>query len=120
MSVPRAALATAGLFLLLQGCVFLPQASRSPEYADCDLVTRELDLAYVEGGSLFSDVFRQHHGCVNEACLAVLVALAAIPAGSFVISGSIVIVGNTVHWFEAQGRCEDGAVQYFSDLVAGE
>jgi len=40
-----------------------------------------------------------------EICLASLVASAS---SSIVVSSSIVLVGNTVHWLERQGRCEDG------------
>jgi hypothetical protein len=32
----------------------------------------------------------------------------AIFAGSALISGSIVLTGNTVHWLEYQGTCSDG------------
>jgi len=33
-----------------------------------------------------------------------------IPAGSFVLSGGIILVGNTLHWLEYQGTCEDSAL----------
>jgi len=39
-----------------------------------------------------------------DICLASLLA----SASSIVVSGSIVLVGNTVHWLERQGTCEDG------------
>ena len=32
-------------------------------------------------------------------------ALGAVAAASAVVSGSIVITGNAVYWFEKQGRC---------------
>ena len=40
----------------------------------------------------------------NDECL--LVAL-GVASTSYIVSGSIVVVGNTVHWIEKQGRCED-------------
>lgn len=35
----------------------------------------------------------------------------AIPITSFIVSGSIVVVGNTVHWIEEQGTCEESMTQ---------
>ena len=52
--------------------------------------------------------------CVGEG-EAVLVCLAltgvVIPAGSFVVSGSIVLSSNTLRWLEYQGHCDDGVIQ---------
>lgn len=31
-----------------------------------------------------------------------------VTGGSAVVSGSIVLVGNTAHWLEYQGTCSDG------------
>jgi hypothetical protein len=44
-------------------------------------------------------------GCVNDGCVALLVAVGAVAAASAVVSGSIVVAGNVVYWFEKQGRC---------------
>lgn len=49
--------------------------------------------------------------CHSDECEALLIVVAAIPVGSFIVSGSIVLVGNTVHWLEQQGRCDDGVIQ---------
>ena len=43
-----------------------------------------------------------------EACLVTFGII--IPAGSFVISGGIVLVGNTLYWLEYQGTCKDGLI----------
>lgn len=57
-------------------------------------------------------------GCHDEECLA---AALVISAGSMLISGSIVLTGNTVHWLEYQGICSDGylntAKQLFFERV---
>ena len=48
-------------------------------------------------------------GCKNGDCsAAALAGVVAITAGSAVISGSIVLTGNTIHWLEYQGTCSDG------------
>ena len=46
--------------------------------------------------------------CRNEECAIVLAGVAAISAGSAIVSGSIVLTGNTIHWLEYQGTCSDG------------
>ena len=78
---------------LLSGCIVTPRTVHDSDHGDCRLVTRkwELETSMVGAGA-----------CTNEACVA---ALLALPVVSGAISGSIVIVGNTLHWLEAQGRC---------------
>ena len=44
-------------------------------------------------------------GCVNDGCVALLVAVGAVAVASAVVSGSIVVAGNVVYWFEKQGQC---------------
>jgi hypothetical protein len=34
-----------------------------------------------------------------------------IPAGSLVVSGSIVLSSNTLRWLEYQGHCDEGVIQ---------
>ncbi len=56
--------------------------------------------------------------CHDEACLAVILA---VSAGSFIVSGSIVLTNNTVHWLEYQGTCSDSYLnttkQFFLDSL---
>ncbi len=82
--------------LLLQACVFVP---RTVEIYDkgCQVSSRQM---YVEP-ILIGDFV----DCFDESCAQFLVALGAVAASSVVVSGSIVIVGNAVYWFEKQGRC---------------
>ncbi|MEY4749125.1 MAG: hypothetical protein RIQ60_1339 [Pseudomonadota bacterium] len=43
--------------------------------------------------------------CRGEECGAMLVIFGAVSAASAVVSGSIVVVGNVVYWFEKQNNC---------------
>ena len=45
------------------------------------------------------------HNCGGDACAALLASLGVVAAASAVVSGSIVIVGNIVYWFERQQGC---------------
>lgn len=80
---------------LLAACIVTPKTIDDVQHRDCRLVTRkwELETSVVGAGA-----------CINEACVA---ALLALPVVSGAISGSIVLVGNTLHWLEAQGRCSE-------------
>lgn len=96
------------LYSLLTGCaVFYPDVSENYQApANCELATRKLDLKTHTDTNL---VITAH--CKRDECLVQLAVMAVVPVGSFVVSGSIVLVGNTAHWLEKQGRCDDSAVQ---------
>jgi hypothetical protein len=87
----------------LSGCAFVPeQIPDEPATGTCQISTPEWKLTVAE----INDVMVcQSSG--KEAAYCLLTVGLVIPAGSFVVSGSIVIVGNTLHWLEYQGRCED-------------
>jgi hypothetical protein len=84
--------------ILVSACVFVPRESRTQHYAQkCKMLSRELTL---EAEDIHTS------GCHSSNDLEVcLLGLVVIPAASFVVSGSIVLVGNTLHWLEYQGSC---------------
>jgi hypothetical protein len=91
------------LVFLLAGC-FVPK--KVPHTADeqrCELKTQQLKLVMSEKA-----YFPSGARCSGDECLVVLAVMAAIPVGSALVSGSIVVVGNTAHWLEYQGRCDQG------------
>jgi hypothetical protein len=96
------------LAFLINGC-FAPAivADRS----GCQLVSKKLELVHFEAGS---DVLRQiaSSDCQNAECLLfILVGVSVISATSFIVSGSIVVIGNTLHWIEEQGKCQESSTQ---------
>ena len=86
------------LSFALSACVVYP---KKVEYydSDCRIDAKRLEL---ETGVLISDVCSGGGSEVEGACLA---ALLAVGAGSAIVSGSIVVVGNTVYWLEKKGKC---------------
>ena len=90
------------LVLVLTACIFLPE-ERNNDAAEDDchmnmpqwtLRSEDLrDLTMCQGSG---------QGAVN--CL--LMIGIVVPVGTFVVSGSLVVVGNTLHWLEYQGRCK--------------
>jgi hypothetical protein len=93
--------------LLIQGCVFVPKTK--PEdlvYGDCTTYTRKWELTQKQ--------YLDFDGCYGSSSIESGICLSLIgiivPAGSFIVSGSVVLVGNTLNWLEYKGRCEDGAI----------
>ena len=83
--------------MLLCACMTVPVIDHSRP-GPCPMLTRELTLTVVE----MRDAYKC--GQVND-CLAVLALGSALFVASTVVSGSVVIVGNTLHWMERNGRC---------------
>jgi len=96
LRIPRAIIAVS---FFVSGCVFYP---RTIEYYDaqCDIKYRKLVLeteAMKETCSGPRSNDPEGHGC-----LALVVAMSA---GSAIVSGSIVVAGNTIYWLEKEGKC---------------
>jgi hypothetical protein len=83
--------------LLLQACVMVPRTVVGYD-PQCRTESRHMVLDAVQVGSIGS--------CSNQGCAAILALAGVTAAASTLVSGSIVVVGNVVHWLEKQGRCE--------------
>ena len=88
------------VFSLLQGCVAYPKETFRKDYERRDLVSREYHLTMNRGG-----LKMLMQGTLDPLQALVLAGLSA--SVTIVVSGSVVIVGNTVHFLEKQGSCDD-------------
>ncbi len=99
------------LALTLSGCVVPMVDNDDTASNSCHTHTRSMSLKVLDENPLM-------RGCHDDECLA---AALVISAGSALISGTIVLTGNTVHWLEYQGTCSDGylnsAKQLFFETV---
>jgi hypothetical protein len=82
----------------LSGCVVPVVENDDTASSACHTYTKSMSLKVLDENPFM-------RGCHDEECLA---AALVVSAGSAVISGSIVLTGNTVHWLEYQGTCSDG------------
>ena len=103
------------IMFLMQSCIVLPKTVPREEQ-NCVLLTKSMTIDYHTSPDLIDEaVDEMIHAlasdCHEPECLLVLAPLVAISAGSFVVSGSIVVAGNTIHWIEKQGRCDDSITQ---------
>ncbi len=91
--VRRATLLAAAL---LAGCVYLPRTTAHYD-PQCQVVNKRIELEPVQLAAI--------GGCSNAGCAALLVAAGVTAVASAVVSGSVMVVGNAVHWLERQGQC---------------
>lgn len=92
----RSRAAAAVALLGLTACVYTPRTVTVYD-RDCRIQTRQMVLDEQQVGAIGH--------CRNEGCLAALVAFGAVSAVTAVVSGSIVVVGNVVYWFEKRSGC---------------
>ena len=102
------------LSIIIGGCLVIPKTENSI-VNNCELVTNKWTLEIYNIGSN-----NECYGCDEfvrgilecggevEECVAIV---ATVSLGWTVIAGSVVVVGNTVHWLEKQGSCEDSLVK---------
>jgi len=91
------------LAALLQGCVYLPHTATVYD-EKCNVHYREMSLQPYQ-------VAQFAGSCNHQDCAYLLVALGAVSAASVIVSGSIVVAGNLVYWFEKHGQCVASAVR---------
>src|SRR5665647_197603 len=88
----------------LSACVVVPVVDKYDDTSStCKTYTRSMSLKTLQMNGVCDD-----KGCVGGALV--------LTAGSALISGSIVLAGNTVHWLEYQGTCSDGYLNVTKQL----
>lgn len=91
---------------LLQACVYIPR-TREVYDAGCQVVYKQLVLEAVQ--------MRGAEQCMRNAatpdCLVAALGSGFTVVASAVVSGSIVIAGNTLYWLEKQGNCRPATVR---------
>jgi len=95
-----------GLALVLSACVYVPVVDeQDAASSSCKTYTKSMSLESVQLQGNIAE-----NGCINnrDCVVGALAGVIVVTAGSAIISGSIVITGNTLHWLEYQGTCSDG------------
>ena len=116
--------------IFISACTFLPGIDEEQPYESesCKLITQKLDLDTYMGFNevnLDSTTNKRNtssnpswknlkhviHDDIEEAMMAIILAWGA---STFIVSGSIIVSGNILHWAEYQGRCEESELRQFS------
>ncbi len=104
------------LSFLIVGC-FAPGIIAEKNQS-CQLVTKKLELVLYEEGSqaltsgTFLGMLESSEACQTPECLLIIpLSVLAISVTSIIVSGSIVVVGNTIHWIEKEGKCKSSTTR---------
>lgn len=89
--------AVLALSMLVSGCVVYPK--QIEYYTDCDIKAKKLVL---ETEAMKAACSASSGDPEGKACLGGLLTLGVASA---IVSGSIVVIGNTVYWLEKEGKC---------------
>jgi len=89
--------------MIISSCAVVAEKEPSQLYNNCTVNTPSYHIKKQDLSE--SEVCSNAH----PACLPVLGIF--VPAISTVVSGSIYIVGNTIHWLEYQGRCDSETIE---------
>lgn len=86
---------------LCVSCAVVPVTkAHSTRDIQCGVSSHEFDLKMIKAGSISAS-------CNTPECILSIGLFAAAWTGvTAIVSGSIVLVGNTVHWIEQQGPCD--------------
>ncbi|AWB67129.1 hypothetical protein C2869_12100 [Saccharobesus litoralis] len=87
---------------LLSACVIYPEKVHYYD-EDCGVTSKKYELK--------KDIekIEQLGECVGQACAIKLLAVAGITSAELVVSGTVVMAGNTVYWLEKQANCKNKA-----------
>jgi hypothetical protein len=91
------------LSVICASCAFLPETSENQEYySKCKMSTKKLVLK--------ADIDKKYSVCdaseLKDTPLVCLVANGIVSSASIIISGSIVVLGNSIHWLEYKAGCK--------------
>ncbi len=86
---------------LVSGCIFYPHPTEQYNN-DCDLTARRLELRSTFIAGMCRSETDPRYDYNGTGCL---VGLLTLSAGSAIVSGSVVVVGNTVYWLEEKASC---------------
>jgi hypothetical protein len=93
---------------LLIACCFLCSCIIKPRQVvgydvECNIETKRYELT-AEQVKMFENMQCENNGCKEEFVARVVGAVFVVPL-SAIVSGSIVVTGNTLHWLEEKGKC---------------
>ena len=88
------------VIFILSGCFYVPKVAERQD-STCELITKSLTLENIGTADNYPS------GCKDKCVLFAM----GVTASSVIVSGSVVAVGNTIHWIEKQGRCEDRMIK---------
>ena len=100
--------------VMISSCVTVPREVK-PSENNCQLTTKQYTLSLYGNSKPYLEAIseqdfylancRGENHPIETLCNLINVTILGISATTFIVSGSIVIVGNTIHWIEKQAVC---------------
>lgn len=91
--------------ITLSGCIFTPVANQHQPYSNnCDLKTQKLTISEAKQQHIVNCKIMSNE---NDLLGCILLEGILLPATSFIVSGSIVLINNSIHWIEYKGKCDN-------------
>lgn len=107
---------------LLSACAVVPKFSEGEVPANCEVFTKSVELDFV--GATPDDMGHFDCGNADEACAVIALVALGVLTTTFIVSGSVYVVGNSAHWLEKQGRCDsddlEQEIQEFADTMSDQ
>lgn len=96
---------------LLSGCIYAP---KEVTYLDegCDIEYKKMELD--------AQQLVKMEECKDEDCALIMLAGVFLSPASAIVSGSIVVVNNSIHWMEKSGDCVKEEVEGEADEASAE
>ena len=82
--------------LALPGCVAVPRTVEAYD-PECRVAVRRVVLDEAQVGAIA--------GCANQGCVALIVGASVVTAASYIVSGTIAVVGNVAYEVERRMQC---------------
>ncbi len=89
--------------LILSSCSVVAEREEVKSYSNCEISNPSWKIKTEDLAK--SDACKHAH----PACLPVLGIF--VPAMTTIVSGSIYVVGNSIHWLEYQGKCDADTIE---------
>ncbi len=86
----------------LSSCIIKPKKIVAYD-AKCKIETKRYELT-AEQVKMFENMRCENDGCRMQFANEVMGAVLLVPL-SAIVSGSIAVTGNTLHWLEEKGKC---------------
>ena len=106
------------ILIFLTNCISVSRLKKE-QARQCELVTKEMELSIIGSDESWSKASIEsinedkNKFCVGADKISVVtcafgwLVYGTTGAASLIVSGSIVVAGNTIHWIEKKGKCSE-------------
>ena len=91
--------------VLASGCVFYPKLD-ADSLSRCGGTSRHFELHYLKSNNSPSNSpYQARAGYCDRVCVVAIAVAVTVSSATAIVSGSVVVIGNTVFWVEENAAC---------------